>query len=111
MATCYLLDRPTLAWNAASGASGYILRLMNDTTTLTQRSWIDSGFTGCTLPTICWTPNFDLDSDVLFLGCPIYCRSQYLVLVQQHGHLQSVNLKPLALGTIFTVLHMGKGKR
>lgn len=60
------LDRPTLSWNAASGASGYILRLMNDTTTLTQRSWIDSGFTGCTLPTICWTPNFDLDPDVLY---------------------------------------------
>ncbi|MBA46441.1 MAG: hypothetical protein CMB31_07640 [Euryarchaeota archaeon] len=60
------LNRPTLSWNAATGASGYILRLMNETTTLTQRSWIDSGFTGCTTPTICWTPSFDLDTDVLY---------------------------------------------
>ena len=60
------LNRPTLTWNAASGASGYIMRLMNETTTLTQRSWIDSGFTGCTSPTICWTPSFDLDPDVLY---------------------------------------------
>ena len=87
----YLLSssvRPTLSWNAASGASGYILRLMNDTTTLTQRSWIDSGFTGCTLPTICWTPNFDLDPDVLYSWDIQSIAGSIPVLVQQHGHLQ-----------------------
>ena len=53
----------TLSWAPASGASGYIVRLMNLTTTLTQRSWVDSGFTSCSATTCSWTPSVNLDTD------------------------------------------------
>ena len=57
---------PTLSWAPASGATGYIVRLMNSTTTLTQRSWVDSGFTSCSVTTCSWTPSISLDTDVLY---------------------------------------------
>ena len=62
----YLLEpqyRPSLNWAAATGASGYILRLMNESSTYTQRSWIDSGFSTNGLS---WTPSFNLDTDTLY---------------------------------------------
>jgi len=56
----YLLTsatQPTLTWGAVSGATGYILRLSNATTSTTYWSWNSSGFTGAS-----WTPNFDLEA-------------------------------------------------
>ena len=64
----YLLapqTRPDFQWAPASGATGYIVRLMNASTTLTVRSWVDSGFSSNST-THTWAPSFDLDPDVLY---------------------------------------------
>ena len=64
----YLLapqTRPDFQWAPATGATGYIVRLMNASTTLTVRSWVDSGFSSNST-TYTWAPSFDLDPDVLY---------------------------------------------
>ena len=57
--------RPDFQWAPATGATGYIVRLMNASTTLTVRSWVDSGFSSNST-TYTWAPSFDLDPDVLY---------------------------------------------
>ena len=104
------LDRPTLHGMLHLGLRVTFLRLMNDTTTLTQRSWIDSGFTGCTLPTICWTPNFDLDSDVLYSWDVNLLPVQYRGLVQARWSFAVGEPETTSLGNHLYSITYGEGE-